>query len=103
LQIAFGITDRPRKPDQILTVWDLAHHGNLLAIGAPQSGRTTLLRTLAGCICTQLRSGDAHLYVIDGRAGLGTLAPAPAMWRSGIRKRAGQDQSIAGQAILRTQ
>ena len=75
LRIAFGITDRPRKPDQIPAVWNLGHHGNLLIIGASQSGKTTLLRTLAGCVTKQLQPGDAHLYVIDGGAVVSASEP----------------------------
>ena len=52
---------------------DLEAGRHLLVGGAPQSGRTTMLRTIAAGIAARLAPGDVHLYVLDCDAG--ALAP----------------------------
>ena len=66
LQLVFGLADEPRRQRQVPAVFDLERGGHLLVAGAPQSGRTTLLRTLAGRLAGQASPDDAHLYVFDG-------------------------------------
>ena len=56
---------------------DIARGGHLLAAGAPQSGRSTLLRTLAGALATQVSPDDVHMYVLDGGGTLASLAALP--------------------------
>ena len=48
-----------------------------LLAGAPQSGRSTLLRTLAGTLAAQVSPDEAHLYVLDGGGALAALAALP--------------------------
>ena len=57
---------------------DLATFGHLFVIGAPRSGRSQLLRTLAGALAGTLSSADVHLYGIDAGGGaLAVLAELP--------------------------
>lgn len=76
-QLVFGIADRPARQQQVPAVFDLVRGGHLLVAGAPQSGRTTLLRTLAASLMAQVRPDDAHLYVFDGGGGLAALSALP--------------------------
>jgi S-DNA-T family DNA segregation ATPase FtsK/SpoIIIE len=76
-QLVFGIADQPAVQRQVPAVFDLVRAGHLLVAGAPQSGRTTLLRTLAASLMAQVRPDDAHLYVFDGGGGLAALSALP--------------------------
>ena len=76
-QLVFGIADQPALQRKVPAVFDIARGGHLLVAGAPQSGRTTLLRTLAGSLMAQVRPDDAHLYVFDGGGGLAALSVLP--------------------------
>jgi len=77
LQLVFGLTDRPREQRQVLAVLDVVSGGHLLVAGAPQSGRSTLLRTLAGCLAAQASPDDVHLYAIDCGSSLAALSALP--------------------------
>jgi DNA segregation ATPase FtsK/SpoIIIE, S-DNA-T family len=76
-QLIFGIVDQPVRQQKVPAVFDIVRAGHLLVAGAPQSGRTTFLRTLAGSLMTQVRPDDAHLYVFDGGGGLAALSALP--------------------------
>jgi S-DNA-T family DNA segregation ATPase FtsK/SpoIIIE len=76
-QLVFGIADQPAVQQQVPAVFDIARGGHLLVAGAPQSGRTTLLRTLAASLLAQVHPNDAHLYVFDGGGGLAPLSALP--------------------------
>ncbi|AVH55918.1 MULTISPECIES: FtsK/SpoIIIE domain-containing protein [Streptomyces] len=76
--VAFGAEDLPaeqrRRPVRI----DFAHFGHLLIGGAPRSGRSQVLRTIAGALARAHSCADVHLYGIDcGHNGLSTLAELP--------------------------
>ena len=76
--IVYGLADLPANQSRRLATLDLADGGNLLAVGAVQSGRTTLLRTIAAGIARDHSPGDVHLYVLDCDAGgLAPLARLP--------------------------
>jgi S-DNA-T family DNA segregation ATPase FtsK/SpoIIIE len=77
LCLAYGRLDLPGEQRQIAAVHDLVRQGHLLVAGAPRSGRTTLLRTLAAAaVATPL--ADLHVYAIDcGGGGLAALALLP--------------------------
>jgi S-DNA-T family DNA segregation ATPase FtsK/SpoIIIE len=77
LRLAYGLADQPHTQEQVPVVLDLARGGHLLAGGAPQSGRTTLLRTLAGCVAAQASPDDVHMYVLDCGGGLAALSALP--------------------------
>ena len=62
---------------QVPAVFDIARGGHLLVAGAPQSGRSTVLRTLAGGLAAQVDPDEAHLYVLDGGGALAALSAVP--------------------------
>ncbi len=76
--VAYGVEDVPSRQARAAAVLDLEHGGHLLVVGAARSGRTTLLRTLAGSLARSVPASDAHLYVLDcGNGGLVDLAALP--------------------------
>jgi DNA segregation ATPase FtsK/SpoIIIE, S-DNA-T family len=77
LRLRYGLLDRPHEQRQVPAVFDIARGGHLLIAGAPQSGRSTVLRTLAGCVAAQVSPDEAHLYVLDGGGALAALAALP--------------------------
>jgi DNA segregation ATPase FtsK/SpoIIIE, S-DNA-T family len=76
-RLTYGLVDRPREQRQIPAVFDIARGSHLLIAGAPQSGRSTVLRTLAGCLAAQVDPDQAHLYVLDGGGALAALSELP--------------------------
>ncbi|MEV7012439.1 FtsK/SpoIIIE domain-containing protein [Streptosporangium sp. NPDC051022] len=75
--LAFGTTDLPWAQDRRPLALDLARGGHLLLAGAPRSGRSTALRTLAGAIAAGASPEDVHVHAID--CGSGALLPLMAM------------------------
>ncbi|MEV4392075.1 FtsK/SpoIIIE domain-containing protein [Nonomuraea sp. NPDC049607] len=75
--LAFGVTDRPWRQDRCPLALDLANGGHLLIAGAPRSGRSTALRTIAGAIAARTSPADVHVHAID--CGSGALLPVMAM------------------------
>jgi S-DNA-T family DNA segregation ATPase FtsK/SpoIIIE len=71
--VPFGITDIPaRQAREPLSV-DLATGGHLVIAGAPRSGRSTALRTIAGSVAASCSPADVHVYGLD--CGTGSLLP----------------------------
>ena len=70
---AYGLDDLPAEQAQRVCSIDFATFGHLLAAGAPRSGRSQLLRTIAGSIARSISCADVHLYGID--FGNGALLP----------------------------
>jgi S-DNA-T family DNA segregation ATPase FtsK/SpoIIIE len=78
IQIAYGTADLPDEQSQRPALFDLARDGHLLAVGSARSGRSQLLRTLAGSVARSVSSADVHLYGIDcGNGALAALAELP--------------------------
>jgi DNA segregation ATPase FtsK/SpoIIIE, S-DNA-T family len=77
LRLRYGLLDRPHEQRQVPAVFDIARGGHLLVAGAPQSGRSTVLRTLAGALAAQVDPDEAHLYVLDGGGALAALSALP--------------------------
>ncbi len=75
--LAFGVTDLPWAQDRRPLALDLARGGHLLLAGAPRSGRSTALRTLAGAIAAGASPEDVHVHAID--CGSGALLPLMTM------------------------
>jgi S-DNA-T family DNA segregation ATPase FtsK/SpoIIIE len=69
----FGLLDLPASQQQQPAVLDPATFAHLMAAGAPQSGRSQLLRTIAGTLALAHSAADVHLYGID--CGNGALLP----------------------------
>jgi DNA segregation ATPase FtsK/SpoIIIE, S-DNA-T family len=75
--VSYGLVDLPAEQRRVPLALDLEHGGHLLVAGGPRSGRSTLLRTIAGSLAMRTAADEAHLYVIDGGSGLATLAALP--------------------------
>lgn len=79
LRVPVGLQDDPQRHRQ--GPWELDLNragGNLLILGAPQSGKTTLLRTLVLGLALEHTPAEVAVYVIDlGNGGFGPLAGLP--------------------------
>jgi S-DNA-T family DNA segregation ATPase FtsK/SpoIIIE len=79
LKLLLGVLDRPRDQTQAPFAVDLTGGGGHLAVvGAPRSGKSTLLQTLIAGLALTHDPSDAHVYAVDlGGGGLHALAAAP--------------------------
>ncbi|MFD7057939.1 FtsK/SpoIIIE domain-containing protein [Streptomyces sp. NPDC059906] len=74
----YGIADLPSDQARRPVVVDFAAFGHLLVAGGPRSGRSQVLRTVAGSLARTLSSADVHLYGIDcGNGALNALTRLP--------------------------
>ncbi|MEU4642897.1 type VII secretion protein EccCb [Micromonospora sp. NPDC023814] len=74
LKVPLGIIDLPLQQDQQMLVMDFGGtQGNLAAVGAPQTGRSTLLRTVMLSTMLTHTPEEAQFYCVD--FGGGTLHP----------------------------
>jgi S-DNA-T family DNA segregation ATPase FtsK/SpoIIIE len=73
LPCVFGLVDLPAVQQQQSAVLALDAFAHLMAAGAPRSGRSQLLRTIAGALALTHSAADVHLYGID--CGNGALLP----------------------------
>ena len=71
--VAFGINDLPELQRQERAVLSLSSFGHLMAAGAPRTGRSQLLRTIAAATAISCSAADMHIYGID--CGNGALLP----------------------------
>ena len=79
LRVTVGLLDKPAEQKQEPLVIDLAASGGHLAIlGAPQSGKSVLVRTLAMSLALTHRPGEISLYCLDlGGGALRVLSGLP--------------------------
>ena len=79
LRVPVGLLDKPAEQDQGPLVLDLAASGGHLAIlGAPQTGKSTLLRTLLLGVALTHQPGEVAFYCLDlGGGALRVLDPLP--------------------------
>jgi len=76
--VPLGLADHPAEQRQVRYAVDVADGGSVLVAGAPRSGRSTVLRTLAGSIAQRWPVDDIHLYALDcGSGALHLLADLP--------------------------
>ena len=76
--VPFGMEDLPESQAQAPLVLDLEQGSHLILAGAPRSGRSTALRTIAGSIARLTSCRDVHLYALDcGNAAMLPLAELP--------------------------
>ncbi|WP_369391207.1 FtsK/SpoIIIE domain-containing protein [Streptomyces sp. CG1] len=74
----YGVADLPADQARRPVVVDFAGFGHLLIAGAPRSGRSQVLRTIAGSLARTLSCADVHLYGIDcGNGALNALTRLP--------------------------
>jgi S-DNA-T family DNA segregation ATPase FtsK/SpoIIIE len=71
--VPYALDDLPGQQAQRVCAIEFPTFGHLLAAGAPRSGRSQLLRTIAGSIARHASCADVHLYGID--CGNGALLP----------------------------
>ena len=79
--LPFGLQDHPARQAQEPAVLDLDASGHLFLVGAPRSGRSQVLRTLAASVAERTSCADVHLYGID--CGSGALLPLAALPHTG--------------------
>ncbi|WP_328295773.1 FtsK/SpoIIIE domain-containing protein [Kineococcus sp. NBC_00420] len=78
LAASFGVVDVPERQRRDPLAFDLATDGHLYVVGAPRSGRSQVLRTLAARLAEQVPTADLHLYGLDcGGGALLALAGLP--------------------------
>ncbi len=77
LVVPFGLKDFPHEQEQRSASLDLRHADHLLVCGAPRSGRSTMLLTLAGSLAQRLDPADVHIHAIDGGGALRALSALP--------------------------
>ncbi|TPG03980.1 FtsK/SpoIIIE domain-containing protein [Curtobacterium flaccumfaciens] len=78
LVFPFGTEDLPDQQQQRAAVIDLDRFGHQYFVGAPGSGRSQALRTLAVSAAATIPSTDLHLYAIDcGNGALASLQSLP--------------------------
>ncbi len=65
LELALGLQDLPARQQRRTASFDAAHDGHLVVVGSPRSGRSQLLRTLAGSVARSCSTADVHLYGLD--------------------------------------
>ena len=76
--IPLGLCDIPARQSRACWGLDLERGSHLLVAGGALSGRTTVLRTLAGSVAKRYSADDVHLFGIDGASGaLLTLTGLP--------------------------
>ncbi|OAA26567.1 DNA segregation ATPase FtsK/SpoIIIE, S-DNA-T family [Frankia sp. EI5c] len=76
--VPLGFADLCRAQAQPTFALDLERGSHLLVLGAPRSGRSTVLRTLAGAVALTASPADVHLYGLDcGNNSLGPIADLP--------------------------
>jgi S-DNA-T family DNA segregation ATPase FtsK/SpoIIIE len=74
----FGIEDLPARQLQRPAAISLETFSHLMAAGAPRTGRSQLLRTIAGTLALKHTCDDVHMYGIDcGNGGLLPLTELP--------------------------
>lgn len=65
----YALEDLPALQQQRVAGVDFETFGHLYVIGAPRTGRTQMLRTLAGSAAKNLTVADLHIYGIDAAGG----------------------------------
>ncbi|MFI9768189.1 FtsK/SpoIIIE domain-containing protein [Streptomyces sp. NPDC052415] len=74
----YGVEDLPALQARRPVAVDFASFGHLMIGGAPRSGRSQVLRTIAGSIARTHSVADVHLYGIDcGNGALNALTRLP--------------------------
>ncbi|WP_347059607.1 FtsK/SpoIIIE domain-containing protein [Blastococcus sp. HT6-30] len=78
VRLPYGLQDLPARQERRVAAFDPATDGHLLVIGSPRSGRSQLLRTLAGAVGSRCSTRDVHLYALDcGNGALLALEDLP--------------------------
>lgn len=74
----YGVEDLPSEQARRPVVVDFKTFGHLMIGGAPRSGRSQVLRTIAGSLARTHSTADVHMYGIDcGNGALNALTRLP--------------------------
>ena len=65
LVVTIGIVDHPAAQSQFALQLDLGKEGHLLIYGAPNSGKTTLIKSMITSLATSYTADELHMYVLD--------------------------------------
>jgi S-DNA-T family DNA segregation ATPase FtsK/SpoIIIE len=87
-RLPVGLTDVPARQARGTLVIDLADGGHWLVAGGPRSGRSTLLRLIAGVVARDWDVADVHVYGLDCASG--ALLPVAALPHCGAIADRGQ-------------
>ena len=79
--LPFALQDFPAEQAQRVRSLDLDSDGHLYVVGAPRSGRSQVLRTIAAAIARNTSAADVHVYALD--CGNGALLPIQALPHTG--------------------
>lgn len=92
LGVPIGVVDKPYEQTRELYEIDLAGAGGNVGIaGGPQSGKTTLLRTMVSALALTHTPAEVQFYCIDfGGGGLSTLEGLPHVGGVATRRQAEQ-------------
>ena len=71
--VPYGLIDLPLRQARAPLALDFTRAGHVAVAGAARTGRSSLLRTLAGSVATLASPADVHIYGID--CGTGALLP----------------------------
>ncbi|WP_134772090.1 FtsK/SpoIIIE domain-containing protein [Ornithinimicrobium flavum] len=77
LRLPLGLVDVPAQQRRDVASFDLATGSHLAVIGGARSGRSTVLRELAGAVARDVSPADVHVYGID--CGNNALLPLVAL------------------------
>ncbi|ETK33281.1 FtsK/SpoIIIE domain-containing protein [Microbispora sp. ATCC PTA-5024] len=64
-RLPFGLADIPSLQRRAAECYDLAAGGHLVVSGASRTGRSTVLRAVAGAVGRHTDPRDVHLYAVD--------------------------------------
>jgi DNA segregation ATPase FtsK/SpoIIIE, S-DNA-T family len=65
IELPLGLVDLPREQRRTVATFNVPRSGHLAVIGAPRTGRSTVLRALAGALGRQVSPRDVHLFGVD--------------------------------------
>ncbi len=88
LTVPFGVVDKPFEQRRDLLWADLrAAGGNVLVLGAPQSGKSTLLRSLVASLALTHTPAEVQFFLLDmGGGALGPVAGLPHVAGHAVRR-----------------
>jgi DNA segregation ATPase FtsK/SpoIIIE, S-DNA-T family len=67
--VPYAVVDRPEQQRQDTLAWDLAADTHVAVAGTMRSGRSSLLRTVAGSIAARFTPAEVHLHAVDDGSG----------------------------------
>ena len=90
LSVPVGIFDRPELQMQGVQYMDFLKEGNFGVFGSYQTGKTSLLRTIATSLCRMYSPRDIHLYIIADMAGMEAFPQVGGVVGSGQEEKLGK-------------